>query len=154
MGLFDGLGLSEVSADPWSILDGTYQFNIIECKFGPTKGGDKQGLLFKYEVISEGSEAGKSQTEWLDVPTAEHKDTPEGIRSRQFLRQRMESLGIPASKFNEVGPNDFIGITGYMTLATGKQKGGKYIAKITLDAPPEGVTAASTPATSNANLFD
>jgi hypothetical protein len=152
MGLFDGLGLSEVSSDPWSVMDGTYQFNVVDCTAGPTKDGLKNGILFKFEVISEGSEQGKTQTEWLEIPK---KDDVSGdaMRCRSFLRARMESLGIPETKFNSVDAADFISITGYMTIATGKKKGGKYIAKITLDAPPEGVTTASAPAASNANLF-
>jgi hypothetical protein len=150
MGIFDGLNLDQASTDPWAVPDGTYEFNVTECSVGPTKKGDKFGIMFKFEMIS-GSEAGKNYTEWLEIPKPENV-SPEAIRSRSFLRQRLESLGIPSTKFNDFEAADAVGIVGFITLATGK-KGSQFIKNLSLNAPAEGVTSPGAVVTGNGNIF-
>lgn len=153
MGLFDGLDLANAPADPWKIADGTHKFIISEApKVGPTQDGKKNGILFRFE-ITEG-DVGKNKTEWLEIP-AVGDASAEAVTRRSFLRQRLESLGVPEAKFDTIEPADFIGTEGYLTVETSKKDADRqFIKKITLEAPAEGtVTPSPEIAAGSGNLF-
>lgn len=152
--LFAGLGLADVSADPWAVADGTHKFIFSEVPdVKPTAKGDKIGITFKYD-ITEGPEAGKTHTEWMQIPQAADMSS-DGVRARSFLRARLESLGIPESKFETMQRTDLLNIEGWITIETAKNDPTrKYVKKVSLSAPAEGTTSPSPAvATASANMF-
>ncbi len=149
MSLFEGLDVASASDEPWGVSVGWHKFVITKCEVKPTQKGDKKGVNWAFQVI-EGTDKGSTHTDWQWVPAA--SDTSdEAERAKKFLKQRMVLLGIPQDRINQVGPEDMVGIEGYMEIKKDKNDNLRIV-NIKLDAPPAGtLTAPPAPA---ANPFD
>ncbi len=119
MSLFGDLDIESAEDNPFAIPDGTYNAFVYDIKAGKTKSGDKFGLTIIYKVSDEAFE-GRMAQEWKHVPQpADPKNlSEEDQRSMSFLKQRMQSLGVPNDKINSVTPDDLIGTEVVITLVT------------------------------------
>jgi hypothetical protein len=112
--IFGDLDLSTAAADPFKIPDGTYLAVVTAAEARLSEKGNR-GLSITYTITSDDSDsAGKTVKEWKSIPTKQEASsdaeggTKEGRQSASFLRQRLESLGIPPEELNSTKPDALV----------------------------------------------
>lgn len=140
-GILSDLGLGDV---PDGLAVGTYKGNVYGCKVQTLKDVSKgKSLVFTYKVNDpESSYNGETIDEWKSINKF---DT--NVKKR-FLKERLVSLGIPETRFDQFRPDDVIGLDVFFTV----KKNGQYtnITDVTLiEGDASSVSAPSQAASSN-----
>lgn len=120
MSIFGELDFASVQDNPWSVEDGTYEAILAEFKVGPTKAGDKVGVMISYKL----NDSGSSVSEWKEIPSQEALATAEGKRAASFLKQRLASLGVPESHMNSVTAQELVGTRVLVTVKNNTARDG------------------------------
>ena len=129
--IFGDLDMNTVADDPWSVKDGTYVFDLTECKAGPTSKGDKKGMTFTWTVTESDDDPtmlGRKFTEWLEIPTpADPKNlTADEEQKASRLKSRILSLGVPSERVNSVSTGELLGTRAVIRIATTSKNGNNY----------------------------
>lgn len=117
-GLFDSLGVNVEDLPETGFTnpkDGFYNFEITEVtkRQGTKKDPNVTKLTIEYDLDEDGK-----ATEWFTL--AQNGEVTEKVlESLRFLRDRLVSLGVDPSTFDE-DSEDLIGIRGSLKLVTGK----------------------------------
>jgi hypothetical protein len=129
--IFGDLDMNNVADDPWSVNDGTYVFDLTECKAGPTSKGDKKGMTFTWTVTESDDDPammGRKFTEWLEIPVPADPNnmTPEESAKASRLKSRILSLGVPHDRVNSVTTGELLGTRAVIRLGTTSKNGNDY----------------------------
>lgn len=121
MSIFADIDFGSVPDDPFAIPDNQYLSYVTKVTSGPTNAGDKVGITIVY-TISDGAYEGRQITEWKQIvhPADPANPTQAEMSSLTYLKSRMKDLGIPASRLNDIVPDDLVGIKCVITV---KNKG-------------------------------
>jgi len=142
-GILAGLGLDEVVD---GLAAGVYKGNVFNAKVQDLPGKGKF-LIFTYKVNDPDSRYhGESVDEWFSLdPNATNV-------KKRFLKQRLESLDVPESRFSSFNPNDVIGTDVFFTVKIN----GQYtnVTKVALAGEGDASVSASTPASGGVNVED
>lgn len=109
-GILAGLGLEEV---PDHLPDGTYPAYLTEAKVINLKDNKGQSLVFTYKVDLPGSQInGETIDEFKSINPADDN------QKKKFLKMRLESLGVPSTRFAQFNPKDVVGLAVTITVKT------------------------------------
>lgn len=100
-GVLANLGLENV---PDGLPDGTYSGWVYDCKIVTLKNDKGQSLVFTYKVDMPGSPLnGETIDEFKSINPGDDN------QKKRFLKARLESLGVPSTRFSQFQPNDVKG---------------------------------------------
>ena len=126
MGLFDDFDIDmddvEAATGFAKIPDDYYEWEISEAlrQNGSKNKPDDTFFIIKYNL----DEAG-TYWEWFTLAVNGDSQHSNAKRSLRYLKERLLSLGVPASELNSIEPEDLEGITGTFQLVTTKGKDNK-----------------------------
>jgi len=117
VGIFGDLDMESASSSAWP-SDDTYSCVLTDATVGPSKKTEdkpkaEQDIFWVLTyTVQEGNWAGFEITERkrILIPADPENPTPDEKRSIAYNRKRLESLGIPESRMNDVTNEDLIGI--------------------------------------------
>lgn len=124
MGLFDTVEddfETDVEEYNPNLPAGTYEVIVSGVTVETRKDKNDESVEHDYLVITytiteeESGHKGKSHREWQRIVPG-RAITEDDKRSRQFIKTRMLSLGIPENQINTVEPEDIVGTEGALTL--------------------------------------
>lgn len=128
MGLFGDLDVAS-AVDPLYVPPGTHECYLTKADVKQMNGTDKDGepkfpsLILTFTIADdEGDLNGLTVSEFKSVPPSDKADTPKGKAALGWLKNRLDSLGVPADRMNDLDPNDLVGIHCYVTV----KKNGDY----------------------------
>ena len=114
MSLFGDLDVAG-AIDPFEIPDGTYKAVTGEVKRETSKDGSKVGLTLKYTIDDEDSPYnGRKASEWKTIPKGQESE--DDRKALGYLKQRLNSLGVPEDKMNSVEPEELNDIPVVITI--------------------------------------
>jgi hypothetical protein len=120
MGFLSDLNLQDVS-DPFDFPDGKYQGWLFDATIQPYKDAEKGNALiltYKIDDPNQPDHKGKTIQEWFSI-----SNVPSNTAQKKgFLKRRLESLGIPESRHNDVEVSDLIGLP----VIFSKKRNGDY----------------------------
>lgn len=148
MSLFGDLDVESAEDNPWFKPDGPYECYLHSVKVGPTKGGDKMGMMLEYKIAS-GSKAGRLISEWKWVPTTNQiqgykslhpvdgqvKDDEFGEKAAQavsYLKARMKDFGIPSDRINKMEAEDLLALELHLTVTIQNKNGSENVRAVAL----------------------
>lgn len=117
MSFFSGQNADDIPDNPNELPNNTYTMQVIDAKYGPTKGGDKMGILFKHQIIEGAWQTFFPLVDWIEVPT---DNTPADKVGRMLsaLKMRLLAFGLTIKEIQDFGPdqvNELIGKVFYGT---------------------------------------
>lgn len=116
-GLLDGYGINmdEVEAPSFEVPDDIYEFEVSDfyLRQGTDSKPDAEWLIIQFNL----GENGKQKSEWFQLPSDPANPTDKELEKLGYYKNRLKDLGITEG-FNEVGPDDLIGITGTLQVYT------------------------------------
>lgn len=118
MGLFDDFDgdVEEIAPASLGIPKGEYPAVLSHLIVEDTDGGKR--LVFTY-TVTEGPYKGKTQREFKPLVVGKPQSDKD-VNSIAYIRQRLNSLGVPEEKHATTDPDDLIGIEVLMTLVPQK----------------------------------
>lgn len=160
MGMFDELNelgdLTEDIDNPDAMPSGTYPAIATAVKIGPTKNGDKNGVLVEVTIDKERIDdedqerfAGRKLTAWQQIPNkdiavAAREGDVQASRTMFYFRQFMTNLGFTPKDLGNLSEELFENIQGQEVLVTvraPKGDGFPQVTSVVIDAPDEGIDA-------------
>ena len=138
-GVLANLGLDEV---PDGLPDGMYPGFLYDAKIVDLKNDKGRALVFTYKVDQPGSKLhGETIDEFKSINPGDDNT------KKRFLKQRLESLGVPSTRFNVFQPKDVVGTAVEFTVKTNGEY--KNVSKVELRSENSGnsnVTGNGQPA--------
>lgn len=115
MGLFGDLDVASGEADPFHVPANTYEADLYKAEVKDKD--DKKALILTYK-ISDGPHKGKTVGEFKTIPQPADPNnlTEDESKARNYLTQRLASLGIPKERMNSVDTNDLQGLAVVITV--------------------------------------
>jgi hypothetical protein len=101
MNMFEGLDIAAAAEIDYTMPKDTYHC-VTSAKYGPTKSGDKYGILLTV-TVADGKYRGRSVSRWYRRPRSEDTDqrSPEDIgKDVSRLKEMMLGIGIPLEEIN------------------------------------------------------
>lgn len=124
MSLFGDLDLQSAADDPFAVEDGTYDAVVSESVVkDQKKDPSKKGLALKYK-IEDGPMAGRSVSDWRNIPMDKNDENYDTDRS--FLKGRLTAFGIPESRFATFDAPDALGARVTITVKNREVDGVNY----------------------------
>jgi len=134
-GVLANLGLDEV---PDGLPDGVYPGFVYDAKIVDLKNNKGRSLVFTYKVDQPGSTLhGETIDEFKSINPGDDNT------KKRFLKQRLESLGVPSTRFNVFQPKDVVGLAVSFTVKTNGEY--KNVSKVEIRSN-SGVTGNGQPA--------
>ena len=131
----------------YGIEPGTYRAFVKDVKFvANKKDTNKKNLVITYEVNEPGNKMfGKTIDEYKAC------NSFDDAKTKGYLVDRMESLGIPASELPKTNPRSLVGTPIYLTVSP-QRDNPRYsqVGRVTLDTDSEHVNVVQPPVGSSA----
>jgi hypothetical protein len=118
MGLLDeyGVDLNDVEAASFDVPDDIYEFEVTDVytQNGTENWPDRKWIVIQYAL----GDAGKSKTEWFELPEDASSPTDKEKQKLSFFKARLIDLGIAPEETGNASRDDLIGITGTLQVFT------------------------------------
>lgn len=142
MGLLDdyGIDLDGVEAPNYDVPDDIYEYTIgdVYIQVGTEKHPDKSWICISFLL----GDAGKSKTEWFQLPEDASDPTPKELEKLGYYKQRLLDIGVDESAVNDVSRDDLVGLTGTLQVLTkGAWQNIKNVKATEGDEPAEAAAA-------------
>lgn len=126
MGLLDeyGVGLEDVEAASFDVPDNIYEFEVgdVYIQNGTDNFPDRVWLVIQYLL----GDAGKSKTEWFQLPEDAQDQTTEEKQRLGFLKSRLLDLGLTEAEAADPDRDRLIGVVGTLQAFTRTSKKGTF----------------------------
>lgn len=118
MDITGSLGLEDVESDPNYLPPRTtFPGVVLNSEYVKPRNKEHLSHVITYQV-TEGDKKGKTQAEWfrLGIPQYDDNQNLVGLENtmseaaKSFYRRRLESLGVPESRFKGFKPEDVIAV--------------------------------------------
>lgn len=125
--------LDDVSGDPFEIKDGTHKAVVSGFELKESNAGNK-GISITYSLSDPDDPShGLTVKEWKALPS-ETMDTTTLKNTKNWLKQRLLSLGVPENRCNTVTAEDVMGVQ--VVVTTKKNGDFTNVNRVALDETP------------------
>lgn len=133
--LFGDLDIASANDEPWAIKAGSYPCTVTTSEVKPSNDGSKMGWNLCYTVDEDDpGYPGFPLYEWKWIPTkADIEADANANRTRNFLAERMASLGIARENRNRFRAADALGAKVIVTIIVKDER--PQIRKVVLNRP-------------------
>jgi len=124
MSIFSDVNFDEGSDNPFGLESGDYDVVVSEAKIERSEKGNL-GLWVTFSA-----ENGKSIRKWTTMPESDQEEETRK-RNTSFLRLLLKQLGVPQDRWNQLDPEDLVGIEARIIVVPQKDSDYFQVKKIT-----------------------